>query len=381
MKILFVGPPRDVTHALRHGRLGEARRLASAGAGAAEKAEGFDNIFVTRPVKLMPDTLGVGRRANERLYRRHVHRAARELGLYDAGRRPVLWINPHWAGHLVGHLGEAAAVYDITDDWTTLTQSPRRTARIARQDADLLAKADATIVCSERLRQMKAGRTGGSLHLIANGVDAAHYARVLDGDGSPHPLVADLPRPVFGYVGTVHPDRVDVGVVAALAADFPGGSVVLAGPEFLPAEARSRLLRMGNVLLTGPVPYASVPDVMRGFDVCITPHRVTPFTESLNPIKLWEYLAAGKPIVSTDVAGFRDYPELVDLAGDAEQFVAAARRALAEQAERPPTSAARRREAREHSWERRADEVEGVFASVAAAPADDVRLPFALARP
>jgi teichuronic acid biosynthesis glycosyltransferase TuaH len=73
----------------------------------------------------------------------------------------------------------------------------------------------------------------------------------------------------------------------------------------LPKEDAESLQRTGRVHLTGAVPYAEVPEYMRAFDVCITPHRMTLFTESLNPIKLWEYLAAGKPIVSTDVAGFR----------------------------------------------------------------------------
>ena len=281
--------------------------------------------------------------------------------MYDGGRRPVLWVNPHWAGHLVGRAGEAAAVYDITDDWITPTQSPRCSAMIARQDADLLEQADAVIVCSERLRELKVGRTVGPLHLIPNGVDAGHYARVLDGDGPPHPSVAGLPGPVLGYVGTVHPDRVDIDLIAHLAGEFDGGFVVLAGPHHLGEADRSRLRRLRNVVLTGPVPYAAVPDVMRGFDVCITPHRMTPFTESLNPIKLWEYLAAGKPIVSTDVAGFRDYPPLVRLARTPAEFVGRVRDALAEPPGQSAAAEARRREARRHSWASRVDRVEGVL--------------------
>jgi len=98
---------------------------------------------------------------------------------------------------------------------------------------------------------------------------------------------------------------------------------------------------------------------MRAFDVCITPHRVTAFTESLNPIKLWEYMAAGKPIVSTDIAGFRDYPSLVRIARDADSFLDAVREALAED---PKTAALRQSQAAGHSWEQRLDAIEAIIA-------------------
>jgi glycosyltransferase involved in cell wall biosynthesis len=99
---------------------------------------------------------------------------------------------------------------------------------------------------------------------------------------------------------------------------------------------------------------------MRAFDVCIVPHRVTPFTESLNPIKLWEYLAAGKPIVSTDVAGFRDYPQFVRIASDAPSFLQAVQAALTED---PSLPQARRAEAQHHSWNSRLDAVEQVISA------------------
>jgi teichuronic acid biosynthesis glycosyltransferase TuaH len=106
------------------------------------------------------------------------------------------------------------------------------------------------------------------------------------------------------------------------------------------------------------VAYAEIPNIMRAFDVCITPHRVTAFTESLNPIKLWEYLAAGKPIVSTDVAGFRDYPQFVRIATGAEEFVAAAEAGMREE---PGLRNARRAEAERHSWVKRVDQIEGIL--------------------
>jgi glycosyltransferase involved in cell wall biosynthesis len=349
MQILFVAPPRDWSNRVRRWR-----RSTEPQGATTETAPGFNNIWITRPLKLLPNSLPAGRQFNELLFRHHVRRTARELGLHS----PVLWLNPHYAVHMAGCMNESAVVYDITDDWTSLTQSPHQVNLIRRQDAQLCRKADVTIVCSQRLHDMKRDHAR-NLHLIPNGVDADHYARVL-GRTSPLPAAAaNWPKPVLGYTGTIHPDRVDVELVASLARSH-AGSIVLIGPNHLPAAQVERLRRLGNVFMPGPVPYAQIPDYMAAFDVCIVPHKMTPFTESLNPIKLWEYLAAGLPIVSTDVAGFRDYPELVRLAGTTDEFLAATRTALEEGA---ANAARRRSEAANHSWERRVDQIESVIAS------------------
>ncbi len=346
-KILFVGLPVNVTNDIRRGR------LPSLSADAA--VPGLPNITLTRPLKLLPDTLGWGRRLNEALFRRHVRAAARRLGMQS----PILWLNPHSAVHMAGQMGESQVIYDITDDWTTLTQSPALTKLTIAQDAALCRRADAVLVCSERLYEMKQGLTE-RLYLIPNGVDADHYKSVLDGAGPLPSPAEDWAKPVLGYTGTIHPDRVDVPLIEALAKRFSSGTIALVGPNMLTGEDKQRLAACGNVVLTGPVPYAEVPEIMRAFDVCITPHRVTPFTESLNPIKLWEYLAAGKPIVATPVAGFRDYPQFVRLASDADGFADAVEAVLMED---PSMGEARRSEARHHSWNSRLDKIVEVMDS------------------
>ncbi len=340
-QILFVGLARNLTAAVRTRTVGDLLREPATHRVLA-------NVTATRPLKVLPESLAVGRAVNDAVFRRHVRRAMRSLGL----RRPVLWINAHSAVHLVGRLGEAGVVYDVTDDWSSYDQPEAGRQRTIAQDAALCRRADATIVCSQRLREMKAG-LARSLHLIPNGVDADHYLAV---DGPP---AVAWPRPVLGYTGTIHGDRVDVELVRAVADRWPG-TLVLIGPDLLRPAERDRLA-VANVKRVGPVAYADVPRYMAGFDACMVPHRVTRFTESLNPIKLWEYLAAGKPIVSTPVAGFRDFPDLVRLADTAERFLAAAGAAVAGDGLRD----ARRAVARQHSWAGRVDEVEAVLDAVA----------------
>ena len=350
LKILFVQPALDVSNALRTGRLGRLWQPREQALGAEGR------ILGRRALKILPNSWSWSRKINEWMLRRHLQRVSRRLVF----RRPVLWLNAHSAVHLAGQLEEHAVIYDITDDWSELTQSAALRQLTIAQDAELCRRADAVIVCSAKLFEMKGALTG-KLHLVPNGVDPAHYAQVLDGTGPLPHAAAAWRRPVFGYTGTIHPDRVDVDLVVKIAHEFPQGTVALVGPVMLPAIDRERLRLCGNVVMTGAVAYERLPELMRAFDVCITPHVVTAFTESLNPIKLWEYLAAGKPIVATNVAGFRDYPQHVRVAVDHDDFL----RGLGEApGEEPSKSAARHAEAGRHSWSARLDQIVTILAAV-----------------
>jgi len=260
---------------------------------------------------------------------------------------------------MVGRMNEGSVLYDITDDWTTLTQSHQLRQLTIAQDHKLCALADAVIVCSQKLYNLKSS-LNPYVYLIPNGVDAAHYRCVLDGPTHLPPQAHLWPKPILGYTGTIHPDRVNVDLIESLSKEFPQSTIALVGPNHLLGNDLKRLTR-ANIVFTGPVPYAAIPKFMQAFDVCIAPHRVTPFTESLNPIKLWEYLAAGKPIVATPVAGFRDYPNWVRLASDSVGFIAAVREALTD----PRETQLRRRElVADHSWKSRIDAIEKVFTAV-----------------
>jgi teichuronic acid biosynthesis glycosyltransferase TuaH len=349
-KILFVGMPRDLSNAVRK------RDFSALGDSQTRSVRGFPNITLTRPLKVAPNTLASGRRLNERLFRTHVKRVAGRMGL----SKPLLWLNPHDAVHMAGRMGECAVLYDITDDWALAPFNQNQKTLIEEQDRRLCRAADLVVVCSQALQKSRQGFSKRIL-LLPNGVDVAHYTDA----NSPQSTLnaraslsvatpADSKAPVFGYTGTLHEDRVDAALTVALARAFPAGRIELVGPDNLDTNSRALLAEQPNIQLRGPVPYARIAEVMRAFDVCIVPHRESAFTESLNPIKLWEYLACGKPIVSTNVAGFRDYPQFVHLASGAEAFITACRTALREDTS---LGQARRAEAAQHSWDARIEDL------------------------
>jgi glycosyltransferase involved in cell wall biosynthesis len=243
------------------------------------------------------------------------------------------------------------SIYDITDDWTKFSGNQSQLELITEQDATLCQSCDHVIVCSQQLFDDKATLVDPEkLHLIPNGVHVDHYEAVADTSMPVHPVAQKWKKPTFGYTGTIHSDRVDVNLIASVAQAYPSATIAMVGPNLLEQTEQNGLDQFSNVVFTGSQSYADLPDIMRAFDVCMVPHLVTPFTESLNPIKLWEYLAAGKPIVSTNVAGFRDYPDLVSVAVESDDFVSLLAMAPVESPDLPTL---RKQAVSQHTWDQR----------------------------
>lgn len=342
MRLLFVGRSKDLSHAVRSTSAAGLRRPTF------QKSAEFKGLTFLNPFKFLPNSLSPCRQFNLSLLALQIRSAARKAGL----RSPLLWINDHCAAPLAGQLNERAVVYDITDDWTLMPAvGEKERAHIRASDASLCAKADLVVVCSNALERSRRGLCR-KIITVPNGVDAAHYRPCLT--ASPDQMSA----PVFGYVGTLHGDRLDLDLIGDLARAKPEAKVVLCGPDLLTVAERKKLLAESNVQLMEQVHYADVPRIIAGFDVCILPHRCTPFTESLNPIKLWEYLASGKPVAATPVAGFRERAHLCHLGLGRDGFLAACSEALREDGSRSP---ARIREAESNSWKARSEQLLEAF--------------------
>jgi glycosyltransferase involved in cell wall biosynthesis len=304
-RVLFVEPPFDRVHELRRGSGRRHHR-------GLRPVDGEGRVVRVEPVKVWPRAAGP---FATRSLRRQVRAAARSLGFVA----PTLWVNdPAYAG-LASATGWPA-VYDVTDDWTEAGDGERATARVRADEAVLAGEVGAVVVCSEGLAASHAGAPG--LELIPNAVDAEHLT-------APVPRPRDLPAgPVAVYVGTLHEDRLDVDLVVSLAGAVPGLAVALVGPDALGEAARARLVSAGVALL-GSRSYADVPGYLQHADVVVVPHVVSPFTESLDPIKAYECLAVGRPTVATPVAGFRGLGGPVRVA-ERDEFVLAVSRVLGE---------------------------------------------------
>lgn len=324
----------------------------------------IEGILAFAPLQILPNTFAPLRAFNGWHERQQLRAVSRRAGL----KTPTLYTNSHWAAPLAGTLGERGLVYDIGDDW--LAVPDKRIERIRAGDALLCSHAAVVIVVSDRLRELKMP-LARRVELVPNGVDVEHYQRALD--ATPHRLAQKWRKPVLGYLGSIHAERVDLPLIEALARALPEVTIALVGPILLDEKDRARLLKLPNVALTGAVGFEDAPAVLRAFDVFLVPHVESDFTRSLNPLKLGEYLAIGKPIVSTRVAGFAelegqsasDGTPLCRLASGAQNFVAQCRDALQESQAKAPDE--RRAIAQTMSWTGRVARIAELVRQVRAA--------------
>jgi len=282
MRLLFSEVPTDIALSLSRGHRPRRSSLRPMG--------GTGRLWVTTPRKWLPRRVWP---RGDRSLGTQVLRASRRVGL----TRPVLWINDSTYAPLVERTGWPS-VYDVTDDWLLADAGTREQERQERNDASLLRTASEVVVCSPSLLESR-GRHR-PVHLISNGVD-------LDALRAPTERPADLPagRTVV-YQGTLSTDRLDIGLCVRLAQAMAGrASVVFVGPDSLSGPDRRALLGAGAVLL-GSRPFRDIPAYLQHADLLVVPHVRTPFTESLDPIKAREFVAVGRRVVATPVAGFRD---------------------------------------------------------------------------
>ena len=252
----------------------------------------------------------------------------------------------------LGRLGERAAVYICMDDFLHL---PSATAEmIGPLEERLLARVDTVVCTAKSLTLIKVPRSGVA-HYLPQGVNYDHFS-------APRPVPAELaglPRPLIGFAGGLY-DRVDLTLLRRLAEEHPRGSLVLVGPVAVDTGP----LALPNVHCLGARPYAELPAYVQAFDVGLIPYFLNDETRSVDPLKLLEYLAAGIPVVTTDIPEALKYRDSVAVAGDRDAFAAAVARAVAE---RDPAARARRQAvARQHTWEKRAAEFLGILGETVA---------------
>ncbi|MBS1955918.1 MAG: glycosyltransferase [Cyanobacteria bacterium SZAS-4] len=340
-EILWVGPPTDLWN------LQGLSSIDVMPGKLFKPAKTTDRLHALKPFKPLPNKLG--RAWNETLFKSCLADALKKLGWQNY----VTWVNNQSYCHLLPLDKSTKLIYDITDDWSQASVPPHILSQIKADDEWMLTNADEVIVCSVDLYENKRGQCK-SIHLIRNGVKLQPYLpESLATNKVPEEM--KFSGPVAGYIGTLHEDRLDVDLVVEVASKLPHVHFVFIGPNSLSATNTKTLEDLPNCHILGARPYEQLPSYMAGFNVCITPHVVSPFTESLDPIKMYEYMATGKPIVSTACAGFRDLEQLIFMAKDKTQFAQFVEKAIAEGNER---ATPRIEWAREQTWDKRVDAVE-----------------------
>jgi glycosyltransferase involved in cell wall biosynthesis len=348
-KIVYVEPRpyvEQVVAAARRGRM----RPATVARGTRMVAE-RPNLWVYRPPEYAPLGGPPPLRATTHVLRRAaLRRELAGLGMAE----PILWISTPTQFDARNDLRARLKVYHIVDDYLAYHDlAAEHRAVYAQMERDLIAWADLVIVVSPELLATKAaGADTAKFRLLPNGFDAAAF------DAERHAAVparlARLPRPLLGYVGLISV-RLDLALLNEIAARHPEWTLVLMGTVYPQGcqDALSRLEARPNVCFLPPVPGDQAPDYVRFFDLGLLPYRVTQETVHASPLKLYEYLAAGLPVVASDVPGARQFGGEVTIARAPAEWEAAIAAELV--CDDEPRRAARRAAVAPHTWDARVE--------------------------
>ncbi|HWO93360.1 MAG TPA: oligosaccharide flippase family protein [Dehalococcoidia bacterium] len=344
-RILYVEPPVSpmsfftglrrksfVWQRLRYSRVGP--RHVDAGIWVAAPPMALP-LRYTRPVS----------RANALIMRRWLAKQVEELGLRDV----ILWnFQPLMAG-VAGAVNPALTIYHCVDDFTSVPKWWNRARDVQAREMECCLEAD-LVVCTGRELTNSRRVWNPRTHFVPNGADVELFAKASSPEIPVDPALSGIPGKVLLFLGVMD-FRLDVDLLEYVARRAPHWSLVMVGLVKGDVDL-SRLTSLPNVHLVDWQPPERLPGFLKSSDVCLIPYVTSQHTNHVFPLKLFEYLAAGKPVVATalkELAFFEG--DLVRLADSPEAFFEAIEIAL--EADSPQLADCRRLVARHNSWEHR----------------------------
>jgi len=262
----------------------------------------------------------------------------------------ILWLYTPYNAYQVGRLFDYRCVYECVDDFSA-ARGLIRPAVVNWAEAQTLKKADLVIATADLLADKFKPRAENVL-VSHNAADFAHFNLAAETSLAPAGELADVYGPVIGFLGSIS-YWVDVELIAELARRRRDWTFVLVGPV---RTGLGDLPHLRNVIITGERPYADLPRYLKRFDVCLNPYKNDNVARGASPLKLYEYLASGKPVVSSDMPEARLFSDVIDIAATPDEFIIKIDRAIRikdiDRRER------QREIARENSWDGRFAQVE-----------------------
>lgn len=258
----------------------------------------------------------------------------------------LAWCRLPNAVHALSHLSPRFTVYDVTDDYEFYARNEKERAITQRLEAKLAGRADriftTTTALADKLRTINQNVLN-----IPNGVDKAFF----DTPSKEKMPLAEIASPRIGYIGIVA-SWMDFDLLEKLGQRWPG-QIIIIGP--VKSEVKARFHAIPGLVHIDHIPHLDVPRYLAAFDVCILPHQLTELRHRADPLKLVEYLASGKPIVTVALRSAMPYRDLMDLADNHDSFLAS----VTDRLKNPNAdlASARRAAARLRDWDQLYDQV------------------------
>ncbi|OGW48178.1 MAG: hypothetical protein A2Y66_02415 [Nitrospirae bacterium RBG_13_41_22] len=361
-KVLCVNRPVcPVVTSIRH-RDKLLRWLSELGGRSGHVQQITDNLFVFTPFILLHDQLAARFsllvRLNRALLGWQLIRTLTRLAFRRSQLTTV--ISTPYQKDYIGIIGETFLIYDCYDEYLAPTNF--RNSALLRQleekDREILRKADIVFGASEPIVE-KRRKFNKNVYFIPNAVDYNHFSNAFD-EKTPIPDdITHIPHPIIGFVGNMN-QSIDFNLLTFLAHQRPEWSLVLIGSlnscerGFMRSKELREARSFKNIYFIGGRPFEQIPGYLKAFDICLIPYKDTEFNRSRSPVKLYEYMASGKPIVSIPVCQCQEFEEAIEIAKDHKSFLEAIERLLAKDHK---TTQNNLMIAKENSWDSRAETV------------------------
>jgi glycosyltransferase involved in cell wall biosynthesis len=291
---------------------------------------------------------------NAAIIRRWLGRSVRKLGFQDV----IFWNLEPGLPNLARGVKPALSVFHCVDDFSAIPYWWHNKGNQMALEEQCCKESD-VVICTGRKLVESRRKFNENIHFVPEAADVAAFMAASAPDTAMPEAMAKLPGKVIGYVGVID-FRLDTELIEFMAVQRPSWSFALVGPMKGDTQDMSRLQALPNVYFLGRQKLDDVPAFVKGMDVCLIPYVLSDYTNHIFPLKLYEYMAAGKPIVASAMYEMLAYEgEEMALGRSPEDFLAKVDAAIAEDS--PARIAGRQAAAAHQSWDDRLDEVSAIL--------------------
>jgi len=348
-EILYFDPPISLIAPLKDPSL--KKRLTAYRSEGEQVTESI-KVYATPPVLPFANKFRFINRINQRILASYVRKRMAENG-FDA---PVLWAYSPTSCDIVEHVPHASVVYDCVDRHSGYKGiiNPKV---VDKMEEDLAKQCDVVYCTADGLYDTLS-QYNSKTYMIPNGANYELFSQAQRTDLTVPADIEDIRTPIVGFVGMLQ-ECIDYDMILAFAKARPDVTVVFVGKP-LPGVDISALEAMPNIRLCGLKPQPELPKYLARFDICISPFRAGRLSRDVSPLKFYEYLATGKPIVaSPEPVQVLNYKDVVYIAHDTDEFVEMCNQALLEVDDSKIEQ--RLKYAKACSWDARVDEISQIL--------------------
>lgn len=327
-RVLYVEPPISILSLMKH----PSQIKALFGNRSAK------NVILHAPLIVAPIRMRLFKKSNMFLMAWSIKRALKAIGF----KKPVIMICHAEVAKVIPYFKENLICFDCVDEASEFPDIPED---IISQENLLLQESDIVFVTAEKLLISKSKRHH-NVKLVPNGADVEHFSEAEEGTNLVKPYdLQEIVNPIIGYYGAIA-SWIDFDMLFEAARRNPQWTFLFIGPVITNIPSYP-----ANVRVLPPKKYEELPRYLRYFNICIIPFVINELTRNTNPIKMYEYLAAGKPVIATPLPEAAKHSGIVKIVNSVEEFENAIQESLIEG--RPELVMERQKLAIENSWTRR----------------------------